>query len=45
VCRRGDRTVGQVAKDFDLTETAVREAIFEHIEGWYNTRKRHPASK
>jgi transposase len=25
LCRRGDRTVGQVAKDFDLTETAVRE--------------------
>jgi transposase len=25
VCRRGDRSVGQVAKDFDLTETAVRE--------------------
>ena len=25
VCRRGDRTIGQVAKDFDLTETAVRE--------------------
>jgi transposase len=24
VCRRGDRTIGQVAKDFDLTETAVR---------------------
>ncbi len=24
-CRRGDRTVGQVARDFDLTETAVRE--------------------
>ena len=23
-CRRGDRTVGQVARDFDLTETAVR---------------------
>jgi transposase len=23
-CRQGDRTVGQVAKDFDLTETAVR---------------------
>jgi transposase len=22
-CRLGDRTVGQVAKDFDLTETAV----------------------
>ena len=24
VCRRGDRSIGQVAKDFDLTETAVR---------------------
>ena len=23
----GDRTVGQVAKDFDLTETAVREWV------------------
>jgi transposase len=23
-CRAGDRTIGQVAKDFDLTETAVR---------------------
>jgi transposase len=25
VCRRGDRSIGQVAKDFDLTETAVRD--------------------
>jgi transposase len=24
-CRRGDRSVGQVARDFDLTKTAVRE--------------------
>jgi transposase len=23
-CRRGDRTIAQVARDFDLTETAVR---------------------
>jgi len=23
-CRRGDRTVAQVCRDFDLTETAVR---------------------
>ena len=23
-CQRGDRTIGQVARDFDLTETAVR---------------------
>jgi transposase len=25
LCQRGDRSVGQVSKDFDLTETAVRE--------------------
>ncbi|WP_432875101.1 transposase [Kribbella sp. CA-245084] len=24
LCQRGERTVGQIAKDFDLTETAVR---------------------
>ena len=24
LCRRGDRSVGQVAKDFDLTESNVR---------------------
>src|SRR5690349_7439258 len=24
LCQRGDRSVGQVAQDFDLTETAVR---------------------
>ena len=30
-CRRGDRSVGQVAKDFDLTETAVR-AWFKQAE-------------
>ncbi|MFI6509833.1 transposase [Streptosporangium sp. NPDC050855] len=27
LCRRGDRPVGQVAADFDLTETAVRAWI------------------
>ncbi len=26
-CQRGDRTVGQVARDLDLTETAVREWV------------------
>ena len=26
-CRRGDRSVGQVARDYDLTETAVREWV------------------
>ena len=24
-CQQGDRSIGQVARDFDLTETAVRE--------------------
>ena len=27
LCQRGDRPVGQVARDFDLTETAVREWV------------------
>ncbi|GIH97828.1 transposase [Planobispora siamensis] len=27
LCQGGDRSIGQVAKDFDLTETAVREWI------------------
>jgi transposase len=27
LCQRGDRSVGQMAKDFDLTETAVREWV------------------
>ena len=26
-CQVGDRSVGQVARDFDLTETAVREWV------------------
>ena len=26
-CRRGDRSIGQVARDFDLTETAIREWV------------------
>jgi transposase len=26
-CQRGDRSVGQVARDFDLTETAVRQWV------------------
>ena len=27
MCQRGDRSIGQVARDFDLTETAVREWV------------------
>jgi transposase len=26
-CRRGDRSIGEVTRDFDLTETAVREWV------------------
>ncbi len=26
-CNRGDRSIGHVARDFDLTETAVREWV------------------
>jgi transposase len=27
LCGHGDRSIGQVARDFDLTETAVREWV------------------
>jgi transposase len=27
LCQRGDRSIGQIAKDFDLTETGVREWV------------------
>ena len=27
LCQQGDRSVGQVSKDFDLTETAVRQWV------------------
>ena len=27
LCQRGDRTIGQVSRDFDLTETAVRSWV------------------
>ncbi|MFB9324236.1 transposase [Cryptosporangium minutisporangium] len=29
LCQRGDRSVGQIAKDFDLTETAVRQWVVQ----------------
>ncbi len=29
LCRRGDRSVGQVARDYDLTETAVRAWVHQ----------------
>ena len=39
LCQRGDRSVGQVAKDFDLTETAVREWV-KQAERDTGTRER-----
>jgi transposase len=27
LCQRGERSIGQVARDFDLTQTAVREWV------------------
>jgi transposase-like protein len=37
LCQRGDRSVGQIARDFDLTETAVREWL-KQTERVANTR-------
>ncbi|GAA2930934.1 hypothetical protein GCM10020221_28440 [Streptomyces thioluteus] len=33
LCRRGDRSVGRIAKDFDLAETAVRLWVAETDAG------------
>jgi transposase-like protein len=33
LCQRGDRSIGQVSKDFDLTETAVREWLKQARRG------------
>ncbi|ODA71523.1 hypothetical protein [Streptomyces sp. AVP053U2] len=49
LCQRGDRSIGQGAKDFDLTETVVGggpagpppTTVFEWIEGWYNLHRLH----
>ncbi|WP_443075630.1 transposase [Streptosporangium sp. NBC_01469] len=38
LCRRGDRSIRQVAADFDLTETAVR-AWVRQAEGWIRTSR------
>jgi len=34
LCQRDDRSVGQIAKD-------IGSAIFDYIQGCYNTRRRH----
>jgi transposase len=33
LCQRGDRSIGQVSRDFDLTETAVREWVRQAERG------------
>ena len=53
LCQRGDRSVGQVAKDFDLTETAVREWVKQAERdagtrddgGLTGDERRHPAPR
>ena len=45
LCQRGDRSVGQVARDFDLTETAVREWVRQaERDAWTRTTAGRPAS-
>jgi transposase len=43
-CQRGDRSVGQIAKDCDLTETAVREWV-KQSDLANETRYGHPPDK
>ncbi|WP_181384396.1 transposase [Streptomyces sp. NWU49] len=49
LCRRGDRSVGQVARHFDLTETAVRgwvrqaEVDNDEREGLTSSEREEPA--
>ena len=47
LCQRGDRSVRQVARDFDLTETAVRQWVKqsgrdsgERVDGGLTTAER-----
>ena len=54
LCQRGDRSVGQVARDFDLTETAVREWVkqadldagtrSDGLAGQHHTTERRPTA-
>jgi len=51
LCQRGDRSLGQVARDFDLTETAVgewvkqaeRDAGTRHDGGLTSAERQEPA--
>jgi len=42
LCQRGERTVCQVANDFDLTETSVREWVKQAGRGCRNGERRRP---
>ena len=37
LCLKGDRSIGQVAKDFDLTETSVRAWVYAEVRGSADT--------
>jgi transposase len=52
LCQRGDRSVRQVARDFDLTETAVRAWVRqaerdsgERVDGGLTTAEREELSR
>ena len=52
LCQRGDRSVRQVARDFDLTETAVRQWVKqaerdsgERVDGGLSTAEREELSR
>ena len=45
LCQREDRSVGQVARDFDLAETAVREWVKQGGSGRGNPAGRRPGQR
>ena len=52
LCQRGDRSIRQVARDFDLTETAVRQWVKqaerdsgERVDGGLTTAEREELSR
>jgi len=45
LCRRGDRSVGKAARDYDLTETAARMGVSGRAEVHANTQGGQPSDE
>lgn len=45
LCRRGDRSAGKAARDYDLTETAARMGVSGRAEVDANTRGGQPSDE